>query len=78
MIGVAMGINNLLEIFNEKYYENLEGGIMESFGRLFSNEVKLYMYPMRPEAYDRSSPRRPSHGTTANRSRRTYSSPPRT
>jgi hypothetical protein len=33
MIGVAMGINNLLEIFNEKYYENLEGGILESFGR---------------------------------------------
>jgi hypothetical protein len=53
MIGVAMGINNLLEIFNEKYYEHLEGGIMESFGRLFRNEVKLYVYPMRPEAYDR-------------------------
>ena len=46
MIGVAMGINNLLEIFNEKYYENLEGGILESFGRLFRNSVKLYIYPM--------------------------------
>ena len=34
MIGVAMGINNLLEIFNEKYYENLEGGILESFGQI--------------------------------------------
>jgi hypothetical protein len=53
MIGVAMGINNLLEIFNEKYYDNLEGGIMESFGRLFRNAVKLYIYPMRQEAYDR-------------------------
>jgi len=52
MIGVAMGINNLLEIFNEKYYENLEGGILESFGRLFRNAVKLYIYPMRQEAYD--------------------------
>jgi len=51
MIGVALGINNLLEIFNEKYYENLEGGILESFGRLFSNAVKLYVYPMRKEAY---------------------------
>src|SRR5215216_2169262 len=47
MIGVTMGINNLLEIFNEKYYENLEGGILESFGRLFRNAVKLYIYPMR-------------------------------
>jgi hypothetical protein len=53
MIGVTMGINNLLEIFNEKYYDNLEGGILESFGRLFRNAVKLYIYPMRQEAYDR-------------------------
>ena len=52
MIGVAMGINNLVEIFNEKYYENLEGGILESFGRLFRNSVKLYVYPMRQEGLD--------------------------
>jgi hypothetical protein len=52
MIGVAMGINNLMEIFNEKYYENLEGGILESFGRLFRNAVILYVYPMRQKAYD--------------------------
>ena len=53
MIGVALGINNLVEIFKEKYYESLEGGILESFGRLFRNSVKLYVYPMRKEAYDR-------------------------
>jgi hypothetical protein len=53
MIGVAMGINNLLEVFNEKYYENLEGGILESFGRLFRNAVKLYVYPMREVAFER-------------------------
>jgi hypothetical protein len=56
MIGVAMGINNLLEIFNEKYYDNLEGGILESFGRLFRHSVKLYIYPMRQDAYDRYLP----------------------
>jgi hypothetical protein len=53
MIGVAMGINNLLEIFNEKYYENLEGGILESLGRLFRYAVKLYIYPMREGAYEK-------------------------
>jgi hypothetical protein len=53
MIGVSMGINNLLEVFKEKYYENLEGGILESFGRLFRNEVKLYVYPMTEAAYTR-------------------------
>jgi len=52
MIGVAMGINNLLEIFNEKYYENLEGGILESMGRMFRHAVKLYIYPMQQVAYD--------------------------
>jgi hypothetical protein len=53
MIGVAIGINHLLAIFNEKYYEDLEGGILESFGRLFRNAVKLYVYPMSGKAYDR-------------------------
>jgi hypothetical protein len=53
MIGVVMGINNLLEIFNEKYYDNLEGGILEAVGRLFKGSTKLYVYPMRKSAYDR-------------------------
>ncbi|GAB1487767.1 hypothetical protein MASR2M8_02080 [Opitutaceae bacterium] len=53
MIGVTLGINNLLEIFTERYYENLEGGILEAFGRLFRNSVKLYIYPMQRAAYDR-------------------------
>ncbi|HSI86445.1 MAG: TonB-dependent receptor [Candidatus Methylacidiphilales bacterium] len=44
-IGIVMGIPNLQEIFNEKYYENLEGGIFESFGRLFKNQLKIYVYP---------------------------------
>jgi hypothetical protein len=52
MVGVAMGINTLLEIFNEKYYENLEGGILESMGRMFRHAVKLYVYPMQQVAYD--------------------------
>jgi hypothetical protein len=53
MIGVALGVNNLVEIFNEKYYDNLPGGILESFGRMFRQLVKLYVYPMRAAAYER-------------------------
>ena len=64
MIGVAMGINNLLEIFNEKYYENLEGGILESFGRLFRNAVKLYIYPMRKDAYAKYAVDSGANGTS--------------
>jgi len=44
-IGIAMGVPSLREIFDEKYYADLEGGILESFGRLFKNELKLYVYP---------------------------------
>ena len=31
---------------NEKYYAQLEGGVLESFGRLFKNDLKLYIYPL--------------------------------
>jgi hypothetical protein len=46
MIGLAMGVPSLREIFAEKYYGDLEGGILESFGRLFKNDLKLYIYPL--------------------------------
>lgn len=44
-IGIVMGIPSLLDILNPKYYANLEGGILESFGRLFKSNVRLYIYP---------------------------------
>ncbi|MCS6808676.1 MAG: TonB-dependent receptor [Bacteroidota bacterium] len=46
-IAITMGAGSLMEIFDEKYYEKLEGGILESFGRLFKTDVKLYIYPLR-------------------------------
>jgi predicted Zn-dependent protease with MMP-like domain len=44
-IGLGMGVNNLLEVFNPTYYENLPGGIMEAFGKLFKKNVVVYLYP---------------------------------
>lgn len=44
-IGITMGIPSLQDIFKENFYENLEGGILESFGRLFKNDTRLYIYP---------------------------------
>ena len=46
MIGLVMGVPSLLEIFDEKYYLNLEGGILEALGRMFKHGLKLYVYPM--------------------------------
>ena len=44
-MGLAMGVYNLIQIFNEKYYRNLSGGILEAFGKLFYRDLKVYMYP---------------------------------
>jgi len=46
MIGVVMGVPTLKEVFDEKYYTDLQGGLLESFGRLFRNDLKLYVYPL--------------------------------
>ncbi len=45
-IAIALGIPNLLNIFDEQYYENLNGGILEAFGLLFRNDMRLYVCPM--------------------------------
>src|ERR1700720_2604036 len=46
MIGLVMGVPSLHEIFDEKYYLNLEGGILEALGRMFKGGLKLFVYPM--------------------------------
>ncbi len=43
----ALGIPNLSEIFQEKYYAELDGGIVEALGRLFKTGVRLSVYPFR-------------------------------
>jgi len=44
-IGIAMGVPTLKQLFDPHYYTDLEGGILEAFGRLFQNDLKLYIYP---------------------------------
>lgn len=46
-IGLTMGVNNLVAIFDEKYYRHLSGGILEAFGKLFFKDLKVYLYPMK-------------------------------
>lgn len=44
-IAIILSIGLLNELFKEKWSENLPGGILESFGRLFKNRVQLFVYP---------------------------------
>ncbi len=52
-IGVAMGVNNLLDVFDENYYKNLSGGILEAFGKFFRQDMRVYLYPYKdPETHE--------------------------
>src|SRR6266700_1367216 len=45
-IGVVVGLPSVSELFDEKYYAELPGGTLENFGRLFKNDLKVYVYPL--------------------------------
>jgi hypothetical protein len=51
-VGFVMGLPSLVELFDEKYYVDLPGGILESFGRLFKSDLKLFVYPLRKHQSD--------------------------
>ncbi|RFC44410.1 MAG: hypothetical protein DVB28_001059 [Verrucomicrobia bacterium] len=44
-IGIALGVTRLLNLFEEGFYTDLPGGILESFGRLLKHQLKLFVYP---------------------------------
>jgi len=44
-VGVILGVDNLRQIFEDKYYDRLNGRLLEAYGRLFGRNVKLYVYP---------------------------------
>jgi len=46
-IAVTMGLASLQDLFKEEYYANLEGGILEAFGRLFTKDLRIYVYPLK-------------------------------
>ncbi len=50
-IGMAMGLATLRSLFDERYYDHLDGGILESLGRLFKHQIRLFVYPQKdPES----------------------------
>src|SRR5437773_917167 len=51
-IGMVMGLPSVCELFDEKYYTELPGGILENCGRRFNNDLKVYVYPLRRQEGD--------------------------
>src|ERR1700730_15532676 len=46
-IAVTMGVASLQDLFKEQYYAGLEGGILEAFGKLFTKDLRIYVYPLK-------------------------------
>lgn len=49
-IALTMGAASILDLFKEEYYSSLEGGILEAFGRLFTKDLRIYVYPLLDQA----------------------------
>ena len=47
-IGIVLSVRDFTQLFDEKYYEGLEGGMLEAFGKLFPDNTHVYAYPSRP------------------------------
>lgn len=48
-LGIVLGVYNFKQIFDAEYNKNLKGGVLESLGLLFRNNVKVYIYPYKAE-----------------------------
>ena len=48
-IGIVLSILDFDQLFNEKYYDGLEGGFLEAMGKLFSGNTYVYVYPTRKD-----------------------------
>jgi hypothetical protein len=44
-LGLVLGVQFLLELINDKYYQNMDGRLLAAFGELFTRNVKIYTYP---------------------------------
>jgi hypothetical protein len=46
-IGIVLSVRDFDYLFDEKFYDGLEGGILEAFGKLFPDNTHVYVYPSR-------------------------------
>jgi hypothetical protein len=42
---IVIGMHTFINVIDENFYSHLKGGIIEAFGRLFVNNMKMYVYP---------------------------------
>lgn len=48
-LGLVIGARPLLELINEKYYQNKNGLLLGAFADIFTKDVRMYVYPAQKE-----------------------------
>lgn len=48
-LGIVIGATHLEKLFDEKFYFDLPGGILEGMGKLMDEKTRLYIYPHKTE-----------------------------
>ncbi len=48
-IGIVLSVLDFNYLFDEQYYEGLEGGILEAMGKLFPDNTQVYVYPTKAD-----------------------------
>jgi hypothetical protein len=48
-IRIILGLMNIMDLFNEKYYKNAPGELLKYFGEIFLRNTKMLVYPYQPE-----------------------------
>ncbi|MDH3978064.1 MAG: TonB-dependent receptor [Gammaproteobacteria bacterium] len=49
----SMGVSSLALLFGKEFYAQLPGGLLEATGKLFANNVRLYVHDMPSDAFHR-------------------------
>lgn len=44
-IGIVLSVQDFNQLFDIRFYEGLEGGLLEAMGKLFSDNTYVYVYP---------------------------------
>ncbi len=44
-LGIVLGVRELLDIINDKFYNNQDGRLLVAFGELFTKSIRVYAYP---------------------------------
>jgi len=44
-LGLVIGVPELLQIVNEKFYQNRDGRLLTAFGELFTQNIQIFAYP---------------------------------